>query len=65
MSGQALRLSEIPGAVVLLAGVTALSVAQSVSSADDIVGSTASRPAQRGGIDVDSLAGPRLPRPGS
>jgi drug/metabolite transporter (DMT)-like permease len=45
LSGQALRLSEILGAIVLLAGVTALSVAQSVSSADDIVGSPAYWPA--------------------
>lgn len=39
LSGQPVAVSEIIGAVVLLAGVIALSVAQSVSSAYDIVGS--------------------------
>ena len=41
LSRQRLRPSEIIGAIVMLAGVTALSVAQSVSPAHDIVGSPA------------------------
>ena len=41
LSARRLRTSEIIGAVILLAGVTALSVAQAVTSALEIVGASA------------------------
>lgn len=56
MSGQRLKASEIIGAVVLLTGVIALSVAQSVASAEDTVGSPRYWPYGGGAIAVLVIA---------
>jgi drug/metabolite transporter (DMT)-like permease len=65
LSGQRLRASEIIGALVLLAGVIALSVAQSVASDEDTIGSPRYWPYCGGAIAVLAvglaLAGRRRP----
>jgi drug/metabolite transporter (DMT)-like permease len=65
LSGQRLKASEVLGAVMLLAGVVALSAAQSVSSARDTIGSPRYWPYCGAAIAVIAvcLAGGALRRP--